>query len=311
MKRIRLFRQKIDREYDSTERSLISPMEMRQPGLRISYLLMLLFLFLLTLSCIFPMYWMYTGGLKTSTGLLKFPPELFPSHPIWSNYLRSWTELNFPRYFANTIGLAAGAWTLQIVISTTAAYSLSRLKPAYGNVILTLFLTTLMVPPMAYLIPQYLTVVKVPLLNISLLDSWWGVWLPQAVSAFNIFVMKNFFDEIPHDLTDAAVIDGASALRVLWDIILPLSKPVLAVITIFTVIGTWKDFFWPYLILMGNTEAQPIMVALYYLTTTQSYPQPFNIVMAGLAIASTPPLILFFIFQKQIMRGITLTGLKG
>jgi multiple sugar transport system permease protein len=123
--------------------------------------------------------------------------------------------------------------------------------------------------------------------------------------------MKSFFDEIPQDLIDAARMDGANAAQVLTKIILPLSGPVLAVITIFTVIGSWKDFFWPYLVLMGREDLTPIMVALFRLTNIQSYPQPINIVMAGLAIASTPPIILFLIFQKQIMRGIVLTGLKG
>ncbi len=323
-------------EFDSSTRGLLSPMEMRTPTARVSYWVVFAVLFVVTITCVFPVYWMYTGGLKTPVGLLKFPPELFPSQPLWGNYLRSWNDMNFPLYFGNTLGLAAGSWVLQILISTTAAYSLSKLKPILGNVILFFFLATLMVPAMAYLIPQYMTIVKVPLINFSgvphwlydwlpgglainvrpdgsltLLDSWWGIWLPQAASAFNIFVMKSFFDEIPQDLVDAARIDGASTTQVLWKIIMPLSTPVLAVITIFTVIGSWKDFFWPYLVLMGREDLTPIMVALFRMTNVQSYPQPINIVMAGLAIASTPPIILFLIFQKQIIRGIVLTGLKG
>ena len=323
-------------DFDSATRGLISPMEMRAKGARLAYWLVFAMLLASTFTCVFPVYWMYTGGLKTPTGLLQFPPEWFPSNPLWSNYLRSWNDLNFPLYFRNTLALAFGAWVLQMLISITAAYSLSKLKPILGNVILFLFLATLMVPAMAYFIPQYLTIVKVPLINlarvpawmyrwlpgglafhvlpdgsVTLLDSWWGVWLPQAASAFNIFVMKSFFDEIPPDLIDAARIDGANPLQVLTSIILPLSGPVLAVITIFTVIGTWKDFFWPYLVLMGREDLTPIMVALFRLTNVQTYPQPLNIVMAGLAIASTPPILLFLIFQKQIIRGIILTGLKG
>lgn len=323
-------------EFDSSTRSLISPMEMRAPGARLAYGLVLAALFASTLTCVFPVYWMYTGGLKTPSALLKFPPDLIPQPIMWSNYAKSWSDLNFPLYFGNTLALALGALALQLLISTTAAYSLSKLQPVLGKVVLFLFLSTLMVPSMAYLIPQYLTIVKVPLLNlagvphelydwlpgglaihvqpdgsVTLLDSWWGIWLPQAASAFNIFVMKSFFDEIPTDLTDAAKIDGASAWEVLWQIILPLATPVLAVITIFTVIGSWKDFFWPYLVLMGREDLAPIMVALFRLTNVQTFPQPINVVMAGLAIASTPPMILFLIFQKQIIRGITLTGLKG
>lgn len=295
----------------SSERGLISPMELNRPVGRLVYSLFLALLLLLALVWVFPMFWMYSSALKSSSTIVKFPPELFPSSPLWKNYLRAWTELDYPRYFYNTIVLAVGAWALQMTISTAAAYSFSKLKPAGSQIVFFLFLSTLMVPPMAYLIPQYLTVVKVPIFGVSLLDSWWGVLLPQAANAFNIFILKSFFDDIPRDLTDAATIDGASALASFRHIILPLSKPVLSVVTIFTLIGTWKDFFWPYLVLTGVPQAQPIMVALHRMTTALSYPQPLNIQIAGMAIAATPPLVLFFIFQKQIIRGITLTGLKG
>jgi multiple sugar transport system permease protein len=295
----------------SSERGLISPMELNRPAGRFFYLLFIFLLLCLALIWLFPMYWMYTSALKSSSTIVKFPPILIPQNPIWKNYLRAWTELNYPRYFFNTIVLAMGAWGLQMTISTAAAYAFSKLKPLFSKVIMFLFLSTLMVPSMAYLIPQYLTVVKVPLIGISLLDSWWGVLLPQAANAFNIFILKSFFDDIPRDLTDAAVIDGATALQSFLRIIVPLSKPVLSVVTIFTLIGTWKDFFWPYLVLTGSPQSQPIMVALYRMTTALSYPQPLNIQIAGMAIAATPPLVLFFIFQKKIIRGITLTGLKG
>jgi multiple sugar transport system permease protein len=296
---------------NSSERGLISPMELNRPAGRFFYILFILILFAMALVWLFPMFWMYTSALKTSSTIVKFPPELIPRTPIWKNYIRAWTELDYPRYFFNTIVLALGAWGLQMTISTAAAYSFSKLKPLFSNIILFLFLSTLMVPPMAYLIPQYLTVVRVPLIGVSLLDSWWGVLLPQAANAFNIFILKSFFDDIPRDLTDAAIIDGASSVQSFIRIIVPLSKPVLSVVTIFTLIGTWKEFFWAYLVLTGVPQAQPIMVALHRMTTALSYPQPLNIQIAGMAIAATPPLLLFFIFQKQIIRGITLTGLKG
>jgi multiple sugar transport system permease protein len=286
-------------------------MDLKSTKSRILYTTFVLALFLIALAWLFPMVWMFSSALKSSSMIVRAPTELFPKTPLWRNYLRAWTELNYPQYFYNTLMLALGAWAMQMTLSTTAAYSLSKLKPLFSGFFLMIILSTLMVPPMAYLIPQYLTVVRLPILGFSLLDSWWGVLLPQAANAFNIFILKSFFDEIPRDLTDAAEIDGARPLQVFATIMLPLSKPVLAVVTIFTVIGTWKDFFWPYLILTGSPQKQPIMVALHRLTTALSYPQPLNIQMAGMAIAALPPLILFLVFQKQIIRGITLTGLKG
>lgn len=296
------------RGYDANERSLLSPLELRKPGGRAAYWLVWTLLLLLTLTTIFPLYWMFSGALKTTPELFKLPPTLAPTDPQWANYPKAWSRLRYNVYFRNTIGLALGGWALQLFVSTTAAYSLSKLKPAFGNVILFLFLSTLMVPPSAYLIPQYLTVVNVPLLNIRLIDTWWAVWLPGAVSAFNIFVLKSFFDEIPSDLTDAARIDGANAWQMFTRIVLPLARPALAVVSIFSVIGAWKDFFWPFLVLT-NADLQPIMVALYRLANRAQ--EPLNLIVAALAIASIPPIIVFFVFQRQILRGITLTGLKG
>lgn len=294
--------------FETKERSLLSPLESRKPGARFRYWAVFALLLLLTLTTIFPLYWMFSGALKTTTEMFRMPPTIVPQDPHWSNYPLAWSRLNYGLYFRNTIGLTFGAWVLQILVSATAAFSLSKLKLAFGNIILFLFLSTLMVPPAAYLIPQYLTVVNVPLLNVRLIDTWWAVWLPGAVSAFNIFILKSFFDEISADLTDAAYIDGASAWHMFTRIALPLSKPVLAVVSIFSVIGSWKDFFWPFLVLT-NTDLQPIMVALYRLSNRAE--EPLNLIVAALAIASIPPLILFVIFQRQIIRGITFTGLKG
>lgn len=265
-------------------------------------------LLLATLTTIFPLYWMFSGALKTTPEMFRMPPTMIPEDPRWWNYPLAWSRLRYNVYFRNTLLLALGGWFLQLFVSTTAAYSLSKLKPAFGNVLLFLFLSTLMVPSAAYLIPQYLTVVSLPLIHVRLIDTWWAVWLPQAVSAFNIFVLKSFFDEIPTDLTDAARIDGANAWQMFMRIILPLAKPALAVVSIFSVIGAWKDFFWPFLVL-SNADQQPIMVAIYRLSNRSQ--EPLNLIVAALAIASLPPIIIFLIFQRQIIRGITLTGLKG
>lgn len=296
------------KQQDSATRSLISSLELRRPGGRALYWALFVLLVALTLTTILPLYWMFAGALKSTTEMLRVPPTWLPTEPRWANYPLAWSRLNYSRYFANTALIALGAWALQLAVSAPAAFALSKLQPAGGRVWLLLFLATLMVPPTAYLIPQYLTVVRLPLLNISLLDSWWGVWLPGAASAFNIFVLKQFFDGIPRDLTDAARVDGANAWQLFVQIVLPLSRPVLAVVSIFTLIGAWKDFFWPYLVL-NDASLQPIMVALFRLANRAQ--EPLNLIVAALAIASLPPIIMFLIFQRQIIRGITLTGLKG
>ena len=294
------------RRAETVERTLTSPLAMRRPAGRWAYRLLLATLLLATLTTVFPLYWLFSGGLKASAELFRTPPTLVPTDPQWDNFSLAWSHLRYSRYFANTALIALGSWLVQIVVATTAAYSLSKLRPVFGRGILFLFLSTLMVPATAYLVPQYLTVLDVPLLGIRLVDSWWAIWLPGAVSAFNIYLLKSFFDEIPADLTDAAVVDGANAWQVFVQIVLPLSKPVLAVVSIFALINAWKDFFWPLLVLT-KPDLQPISVALYRLSGAE----PLNLVVAALAIASLPPLVIFLLFQRQIISGITFTGLRG
>jgi len=291
---------------DVAERTLTSPMALRRPSGRLAYWALFAVVLLATVTTVVPLLWMFAGGLKDSNEIYRNPPSLLPEVPRWGNFPTAWSHLNYTRYFTNTLLIALGAWFFQLFVATTAAYSLSKLKPPFGRVVLFVFLSTLMVPATAYLIPQYLTVLDVPLLGIRLVDTWWAIWLPGAVSAFNIYLLKSFFDEIPVDLTDAATIDGANPWQILLQVILPLSKPVLAVTSIFALINTWKDFFWPLLVLT-TPEIQPLTVALYRLSARE----PLNLIVAALAIASIPPLIVFLIFQRQIIAGITLTGLKG
>jgi multiple sugar transport system permease protein len=294
---------------EGNERTLLTVAARRRPLARLVLALMFCVLLLLSLTTLGPVYWMFSGALKTSNEIFQMPPTWLPQQPQWSNYPQAWSNLNYTLYFSNTIILTIGSVLLQLFVSTTAAYALSKLKPVFGSVVFFLFLCTLMVPSIAYLIPQYLTVVDLPLLHVRLMDTWWAVWLPQSAHAFNIILLKGFFDDIPGDLVDAARIDGANAWQIFVRIMLPLAKPALAVVTIFTVVNSWKDFLWPLLVLTRD-EIQPLMVAIYRFSGLDSM-QPLNIIIAGLALASIPPIILFLIFQRSIVRGISLTGLKG
>ena len=294
----------------SAERSLVSQLEWNKLSVKIIHWTIFGALVVLTVTTLGPFFWMLSGALKSSVEIFHTPPILWPAAPQWSSFSRAWTELNPLLYLVNTAILAVGAVALQLVVSATAAYSLSKLKPAFGRVILFFFLSTLMVPALAYLIPQYLTVVHLPIFGISLVNTWWAIWLPEAANAFNIIVLKSFFDSIPTELVDAARLDGANAMQIFLRIILPLSRPVLAVVTMFTVFATWKDFLWPLLVLT-DTDKQPVSVALYQLGIAASVGVPQNVLLAGFILAMLPPVILFLIFQRQIIRGINTTGLKG
>jgi multiple sugar transport system permease protein len=296
---------------ESFERTLVSPLALRNPSARAIYWSVFAVLLLSTLITFGPLYWMFSSALKSSIEIFQSPPTIWPLHPAWSNYSSAWTVLQYPLYFGNTLILAAGAVILQLLVSATAAFSLSKLRPAGKSIIQFVFFSTLMVPPVVYLIPQFVNISNLPLIHVSLINNWAGVWLPEAASALNILILKSFFDTIPTELTDAARLDGASHWQLFYRIILPLSRPALAVVTIFTVVASWKDFLWPLLVLF-NPEVQPLSVAIYHEAGINSnFPLPFNYLMAGLVLASIPPILLFLLFQRQIIRGINLTGLRG
>jgi multiple sugar transport system permease protein len=296
---------------DSSERTLVSPLLLKSPTGRVIYWSVFALLLVLTLITFAPLYWMFSSALKSSIEIFQSPPSVWPMHPAWSNYGNAWSVLQYPLYFGNTLILAAGAVVLQLLVSATAAFALSKLQPAGKGIIQFVFFSTLMVPPVVYLIPQFVNISNLPLVHVSLINNWAGVWLPEAANALNILILKSFFDTIPTELTDAARLDGVNGWQLFTRIILPLSRPALAVITIFTVVASWKDFLWPLLVLF-NPDVQPLSVAIYHEAGLNSnFPLPFNYLMAGLVLASIPPILLFLLFQRQIIRGVNLTGLKG
>jgi multiple sugar transport system permease protein len=296
---------------DSSERTLVSPLMLKRPAGRVIYWTVFALLLVSTLITFGPLYWMFSSAVKSSIEIFQTPPTFWPLHPVWSNYANAWNVLQYPLYFGNTLILAVGAVVLQLLVSATAAFALSKLRPAGKGIIQFVFFSTLMVPPVVYLIPQFVNISDLPLIHVSLINNWAGVWLPEAASALNILILKSFFDTIPTELTDAARLDGANGWQMFSRIILPLSRPALAVVTIFTVVASWKDFLWPLLVL-SNPDLQPLSVAIFHEAGINSnYPLPFNYLMAGLVLASIPPILLFLLFQRQIIRGVNLTGLKG
>lgn len=256
----------------------------------------------------FPLYWMVTGALKDSAELARPTPTFIPESLHLESYPQAWTGLRIARYFANTVFYAFGGWLVQLVVDVAVAYALSKLRPVLGWLVLAMMLASLMLPASALLVPAYLTVADVPIVHVNLLDTPWALWLPAAANAFNIYVLKRFFDQIPADLLDAASIDGAGRLRTLWNVVLPLSRPVLGVVSIFAVVAIWKDFLWPLLVL-PDPEGQTLSVALSRLSATGQV--PLNEMMAGLVLTSIPMIVVFLIFQRSIVSGLSAGAVKG
>lgn len=290
-------------------RTLISAAEFRRPRTRNTYYAVLTGTVVLFAAVfLFPMYWLVAGAVRSPQELADSTPSLIPRTFQPGNYVDAWNSLQIAHFFLVTVEYAAGGWIIQLLVDVAAAYALSRLRPAFGRLWLALILASLMLPAAALLVPTYLTVADVPLIHRNLLNTPWALWLPGAANAVNIWLLKRFFDQLPADLLDAASIDGAGRLRTLWSVVLPLSRPVLAVVSIFAIIGIWKDFLWPYLVLQEPT-AQTLSVALARLSTT-SYVTP-NELLAGMVIASVPMVVVFLVFQRHILAGLSAGSLKG
>ncbi|MGB3444753.1 MAG: carbohydrate ABC transporter permease [Actinophytocola sp.] len=292
---------------DSSQRTLISPWALRKRRGKLAYwLVFALVITLFTVAFVVPLLWMVLGAMKTAPELARTPPTLLPETFGAGAYVEAWNFMDLAKYFKNTVIIAAGAWLIQLAVQLPAAYALSKLRPVLGKWILALMLATLMLPASALLVPTYLAITEVPVFEVNLVNSPAAIWLPAAANAFNIYLLKRFFDQIPTDLLDAARIDGAGSVTTMVRIVLPLSRPIIAVVSIFSIVAAWKDFIWPLLVLQ-NPEVQTLSVALQRFEPDT----PINLMLAGLVIASVPMVVAFLIFQRQILAGLTAGSLKG
>jgi multiple sugar transport system permease protein len=280
---------------------------LRTPHGRIIYWTVLIVtVVVFTGAFVFPLYWMVTGALKSPDELAQIPPSFFPQHFDFSVYKDAWQQLQLGVFLKNTALYAGGAWLFTLAVDVSAAYALSKLRPVLGKLVLGAMLATLMIPPMVLLLPTYLVAKDLPILHADLLNTPWAIWLPAAANGFFVFLLKRFFDSIPRELLEAAEIDGASPGRILWSIVLPVSRPIIGVVSILSVVTVWKDFVWPLLVL-PETDKMSISVGIASLSAQL----PQNVLIASLVIASLPTILVFFVFQRSIMAGLTAGSLKG
>ncbi len=296
---------------DAWDRGILTALERRTPEGRRLYIIFFVALLILALTVLFPFLFALTSGLKSSTEIFKGGLAIFPANAQWSNYTNSWSKFNFVRMFFNSFVVVIGGLFFQLTVSSLAAYSLARLNPPGGRIVLLGFLITLMIPSIAYIVPLYTTIADIPILHINLLDNYLGLWLPYAVNAFGILILKTFFESIPSDLYDAAKVDGAGPLRTFWSITLPLSRSILVVLMIVGFLALWKDYLLPLLVLQNSPDLQPITVRLFTVLTQKSDPQPLNIQMAASFLGLLPPLLIAIALQGHLRRGLSAGAVKG
>jgi len=253
-------------------------------------------------TMVVPFLWMLSTSLKTNLEVFRFPPTLIPGDPQWHNYLDIFQVVPYGRWFLNSLFITLAQTLLYLFVASLAGYTFARLKFPGRDLIFALYLATLMLPAEVTLIPKFILIKE-----LHLIDTFAAVILPGVFNAYGVFLLRQFFMTLPESLEEAAVIDGASYFRIYWSIVLPLAGPALATLAIFSFRGAWNDFIWP-LIVINSENMKPLSVGLASFHGLYETNWPY--LMAASTIALIPIIIVFILAQRYFVRGIALTGLK-
>lgn len=249
----------------------------------------------------FPFFWMLTTSVKPLSESTKFPPSPLPESITFEYFVRLFTELNFGRYTLNTVIVVLFSY-IGLILTAMAGYAFAKFNFRGKNALFILVMATMMIPVQVTMIPTYLV-----LNELNLTGTLIGIALPTLVGGFGIFLFRQFMSTIPNEILEAARIDGANEWRTFWKIVLPISRPILAVQAVLTFIGAWNSFLWP-LIIAGGQKQYTLSVALSLLN--QQVSTNPSLQMAAASIMVVPILFVFVAFQKHIVQGFTMSGLK-
>ena len=267
-------------------------------------------LIILSLLSIFPFLWLLSTALKgNSENIFQYPPVFFPQEPTLANFKGVWNQIPFMLYFLNSMVVAGFTVLLNLILSALAAYPLARMEFRGKKTIFYATLATIMIPFQAIMLPVYLIVLKLHMVDsVNSVMGYLGLILPFAVNAFGIFLMRQAFLAIPKEMEEAAFVDGCSVFQIWWKILLPMVKPTLAVLAIFTFIGSWGEFLWPSIVLTKK--------ALYTLPVGVNdlqgmFSANWRFIAAGSIIATIPILVFFIAMQRYFISGENDGAVKG
>lgn len=294
--------------FEEKRTGIINSIEMKKTKYKMVYWILFLIMLCISLICLLPPVWILLSSMKDIKEFYKIPPTILPETFQPGKLIETWNKLKFFRYYINTLELAAGCVVFSVVINGLAGYVLSRLKPKGSALFLSMMIWTMLMPASLSLVPLFKTMIKFPLLGINLTNTYIPMWLISGASAYFVLIFKGFFDGIPASLLEAARLDGCGNLQIFRNVIIPLSKPIISVVAIFTVNGAWGDFLLPYL-MIKDPEKYTVMVRIFTMRGAAGF--ALDIQMISLVFAIIPPVILFLFFQKNIMHGFTLSGIKG
>ena len=251
-----------------------------------------------------PFVYMVSTSFKPHAFVLELPPRFIPSHATLDNYARALTTNHFDRYFLNSLIVATASTAISVVLSSMLAYAFARWDFPGRSLLFYTMLGTMMVPSLVLIIPQFVLA-----RNLHILDSRWGlIVVYSAGTAFGVFLLRGFFEEIPQDLLDAALIDGAGPFRSFWDVALPLARPALAAVAIFSFLGAWDEFTWA-LTAISDEKLYTLPIALRLFQ--QQHGTEWGLVFAASTIAVLPTIAVFILFQRHFIKGVTSGAIKG
>ncbi|AWV32346.1 carbohydrate ABC transporter permease [Paenibacillus sp. FSL R7-0048] len=276
----------------------------KSKGLRISIMVLVyILLFATVLAMLVPYIWMLSSSLKMNKDVFSFPMQWIPQNPRWENFADIWTRIPLGRFIYNTAKLSIIVTILQLLTSSFAAYAFSKLHFRGKNILFLGYIATIAIPWQAYMVPQFILMRYMGLNNTHL-----AIILLQAFSAFGVFLMRQFYQGVPDELCEAARIDGLSEYGIWARIMLPLSKPALSTLTIFTFVATWNDFLGP-MIYLTDTKLKTIQIGLRMFIS--QYSAEYGLIMAASVVSIIPVVIVFLALQKYFVQGVAASGIKG
>lgn len=265
--------------------------------------LLYIVLIFLALIMLVPFVWMLSASLKLNKDVFVIPFEWIPSSPRWANYVDIWTKIPLLTFVLNTVKLTIIVTCLQLATSSFAAYAFSKLRFKGRNTLFLAYVATIAVPWQVYMVPQFMF-----MRSLGLADTHLAIIILQAFSAFGVFMMRQFYSGIPDSLCEAARIDGMSEYQIYAKLMLPLSKPALSTLTIFTFVNTWNDFLGP-LIYLTTEKKKTLQLGLKMFIS--QYSAEYGLIMAASVLSLIPVLVVFLSLQKYFVEGIASTGVKG
>ncbi|MGB4338182.1 MAG: carbohydrate ABC transporter permease [Bacillota bacterium] len=257
----------------------------------------------LAIMSLMPLYWMVSTAFTQPTLVVKMPPDLIPSRPTLHNFRDLFTRRLLGRWTLNSAIVAVSVTVAQLFVASLAGYAFAKKEFIGRNLLFWLYIGSMMVPGQVTLIPRYILMARMHLTN-----TYAGLILPSVAAPLGVFLMKQFMQTIPGEIIDAGRIDGASEFGVFTRLIVPLSKPAMAVLGIFTFVGEWNDFLWP-LVITNSSEMRTLQVGLAMLQ--EEVPMAFGTLMAGATYAAIPITLVFLLFQRYFLKGLTVGALKG